>query len=96
MKDLLNKEIEKICKKNKLMGANVVLFDKEQIIYDFNFGYVNKKQNIKSTNGSLYMIGSNTKMMTAICILKLMEEGILSLDDDIRKFIPEFEVKSTL
>ncbi len=95
MKDLLNKEIEKICKKNKLMGTNVVLFDKEQIIYSFNYGYVNKEQNIKSANDSLYMIGSNTKMMTAICILKLMEENVLSLDDDIRKFIPEFEVKST-
>lgn len=94
MKDLLNKEIEKICRKNKLMGANVVLFDKEQIVYSYNYGYANKERNIKSTNNSLYMIGSNTKMMTAVCILKLMEEGMLSLDDDIRKFIPEFEVKS--
>lgn len=95
MKDLLNKEIEKICRKNKLMGANVVLFDKEQIVYNYYYGYANKERNIKSTKDSLYMIGSNTKVMTAICILKLMEEGALSLDDDIRKFIPEFEVKST-
>lgn len=95
MKDLLNKEIEKICRKNKLMGANVVLFDKDQIVYGYYYGYANKEQNRKSTKESLYMIGSNTKVMTAICILKLMEEGILSLDDDIRKFIPEFEVMST-
>lgn len=95
MKELLNKEINKICKKNRLMGANVVLFNDEQIIYSYNYGYANKGRNIKSTNDSLYMIGSNTKVMTAICILKLMEEGGLSLEDDVRKFIPEFEVKST-
>lgn len=95
MKELLNKEIEKICKKYRLMGANVALFDEEQIIYSYNYGYANKGQKIKSTNDSLYMIGSNTKVLTAICILKLMEEGVLSLEDDIRKFIPEFEVKST-
>lgn len=36
MKDLLNKEMEKICRKNKLIGANVVLFDKDQIVYNYN------------------------------------------------------------
>jgi len=94
VKELLNKEINKICKKNRLMGANVVLFNDEQIIYSYNYGYANKGRIIESTNDSLYMIGSNTKVMTAICILKLMEEGVLSLEDDVRKFIPEFEVKS--
>lgn len=85
MSDLLNKEIEKICKKNKLMGANVLLFDSEQIVYSYNYGYANKGQRMKSTNDSLYMIGSNTKVMTAVCILKLMEDGVLSLDDDIKE-----------
>lgn len=94
MRELLNKEIDKICKKNRLMGANVVLFNEEQIVYSYNFGYANKGRKMKSTNDSLYMIGSNTKVMTAVCILKLMEEGLLSLEDDVRKFIPEFEVKS--
>ena len=95
MYDLLNKEIDGICKKHKLVGANVALYDSERILYSYNYGYANKEQQIKSTNDSLYMIVSNTKVMTAVCIFKLMEEGILSLEDDIRKFIPEFEVKST-
>ena len=95
MLDVLNKEIEGICKKHKLVGANVALYDSERIVYIHNYGYANKEQQIKSTNDSLYMIGSNTKVMTAVCILKLMEDGVLALDDDIRKFIPEFEVKAT-
>ena len=95
MDNLLNRELKILCKKSKLMGANVVLFDREKILYSYNYGYANKAQNQKSTNESLYMIGSNTKVMTALGIFKLIEDGILSLDDDIRKFIPEFEVKST-
>lgn len=94
MDSMLNVELDKICKKHRLVGANVALYDSERIVYSFNYGYANKEQQIKSTNDSLYMIGSNTKVMTAVCILKLMEEGVLSLDDDVRKFIPEFEVKS--
>lgn len=77
-----------------MVGTNVALFDSKGIIYSYNYGYANKEKQIKSNNDSLYMIGSNTKVMTAIGILKLMEEGNLALDDDIKKFIPEFEVQS--
>lgn len=94
MNSLFNEELEKLCKKSRLTGANVVLFDNEKILFSYNYGYANKAQKQKSTNESLYMIGSNTKVMTALGIFKLMEDGILSLDDDIRKFIPEFEIKS--
>ncbi len=91
---MLNKKLQKLCKRNKVTGANVALYNDKEILYSYNYGYANKAENIKSTNDSLYMIGSNTKVMTAIGILKLMEDGKLSLNDDIKKFIPEFEVKS--
>lgn len=91
----LDRENEKVCKKNKLTGANLVLFDSNQIIYSYNYGYANKGERIESTNESLYMIGSNTKVFTGICIMKLVEDGVISLDDNIKKYIPEFEVKST-
>lgn len=90
----MDKKLKKLCKKHNLVGANIALFDSERIIYSYSYGYANKAQQIKSTNDSLYMIGSNTKVITAVCIMKLMEDGVLSLEDDIRKFIPEFEVKS--
>jgi len=91
---MLDKKLEKMCKKSKVVGANVALFNSKGIIYNYNYGFANKKKAIKSNNDSLYMIGSNTKLMTALGILKLREEGKLSLDDDIRKHIPEFQVKS--
>lgn len=91
---MLNQKLEKMCKKSKAVGVNVALFNSKGIIYNYNYGFSNKEKQIKSDNDSLYMIGSNTKVMTALGILKLREEGKLSLDDDIKKFVPEFEVKS--
>ena len=90
----LDKKLNKLCKRNKAVGVNVALFDSEKILYNYNFGFANREKKIKSNNDSLYMIGSNTKVLTALGILKLMEEGKLSLDEDIRKHIPEFEIKS--
>lgn len=91
---VLNKKLNKLCKKSKAVGINIALFDSKEIIYNYNYGFVNRKKAIKSDNDSLYMIGSNTKVLTALGILKLQEEGKISLDDDIKKYIPEFEVKS--
>ena len=90
----LNKKLEKICKNGKAVGLNLALYDGDGILFNYNYGFANKEQGIKSNNDSLYMIGSNTKVLTALAILKLMEEGKLSLEDDVRKHIPEFEVQS--
>lgn len=90
----LHKKLKKLCEKSKVVGTNIALFNHKEIIYSYNYGFANKEKQIKSNSDSLYMIGSNTKVMTALGILKLQEEGKLHLEDDIRKFIPEFEVKA--
>ena len=36
-----------------------------------------------------FQIGSNTKMMTAVILLQLQEEGRLSLDDPLAKYLPD-------
>lgn len=38
----------------------------------------------------LYWIASMTKPMTAVCVLMLQDEGKLSVDDPVEKYLPEF------
>jgi D-alanyl-D-alanine carboxypeptidase len=38
---------------------------------------------------ALFQIGSNTKMMTAMIIFQLQEEGVLSIDDSLSRWLPE-------
>lgn len=46
---------------------------------------------------TLFSAGSINKMYTAVTILQLAEEGVLSLDDPISKWIPEYpQVDSTI
>ncbi len=40
---------------------------------------------------ALFQIGSQTKMFTAACIIKLAKSGLLSLDDEASKYLPEVE-----
>src|SRR5450631_2426601 len=42
------------------------------------------------TAGTVFRIASMTKSFTSLAILKLREEGKLSLEDSVSKWIPEF------
>ena len=52
------------------------------------------ENNIQATELNKFRIGSVTKQFTAIAILKLMEEQKLSIEDDIRLYLPHFPVKA--
>jgi len=81
--------IKKYVKKSKIPGISVGLIDKDGTQF-FNYGEIKKESGIEPTNDILYEIGSMTKTFTAILATQLQKEGMLSLDDPIVKFLPEF------
>ena len=53
-------------------------------------GVQNRKTNAPVTANTVFRIASMTKSFTALAILKLRDEGKLSLEDPVAKWIPEF------
>lgn len=45
----------------------------------------------KMTDDTIFDLASITKIFTSISILKLVEKGIISLDDEIKMYAPEFK-----
>ena len=54
------------------------------------FGVRDRMSNAPVTAGTAFRIASMTKSFTALAILKLRDEGKLSLEDPVAKWIPEF------
>lgn len=71
-------------------GATVLIAKKGNIIYRKAFGNSNLELGISMIPKNVFQIGSMTKQFTAVSILILMEQGKLSLDDEITKFIPDY------
>lgn len=59
-----------------------------KVIYQGNFGYKNFEKEQLSNNNTVFGIASCSKQFTATAILKLIEKGQLTLDDNVYKFIP--------
>ncbi len=70
-------------------GAAVGVFKDGQIVYARGFGVANLDYGIPITPQSVLRIGSISKQFVAMCVAILAERGRLSLDDDIRDYLPE-------
>ncbi len=58
------------------------------------FGTTNIEQGIPITRDTLFQIGSNTKPMVAMAVMRLVEKGKLKLDEPVRTYLPKFKMKN--
>ncbi len=75
-------------------GCAALVAIKGQIVYKKAFGMANLELNVPMQPDMVFRIGSMTKQFTAVAILQLMEQGKLSLQDDITKFIPDYPTQA--
>lgn len=88
--DKLVDNIFKEYKTGSTTGVSVLVSKNGVIIYEKGFGSADIGNNVPVTPDTKFKIGSITKQFTASAILKLREEGKLSLDDKLSKYIPDF------
>jgi len=74
--------------KTHLPGLSIAIIKDGQIVYSRGFCLRNLEYGLRATPDTLYSIGSVTKSFTALSIMQLMEQGRLSLNDPISKYIP--------
>ncbi len=71
-------------------GGTALVSRKGKVIYKKAFGMADLELNVPMHSDMIFRIGSITKQFTAVAILQLAGKGKLSLQDDIRKFIPDY------
>ncbi len=70
-------------------GCALGVYRDGEIAYARGYGMANLELSVGNTPETVFDIGSVSKQFTAMAIHLLAREGKLSLDDDIRKWVPE-------
>jgi CubicO group peptidase (beta-lactamase class C family) len=70
-------------------GCALGVYREGTILYTKGYGLANLEENVPITPQSVFDIGSTSKQFTAASILLLEKQGKLSVNDDVRKYIPE-------
>ena len=71
--------------------SGVVLVAKDsRVIFNEAYGFADRDRKIPNRKDTKFNLGSINKIFTRASIHKLAQEGRLSLDDPIRKFLPDY------
>ncbi len=70
-------------------GAAVAVFHNGEIVHQAGYGLANLEHGAPITSQTVFYLGSVGKQFTAMAIALLEKEGKLSVDDDIREYVPE-------
>lgn len=74
-----------------LAGAVALVADKDKVLSITTVGYADIADGRPMKPDTIYWIASQTKPITAVAVMILVDEGKISLDDPIEKYLPEMK-----
>lgn len=86
------KNLDSLLEKANSLGVfngNLLVAEKGKIIYKRTIGWADASEKIRLTEDYRFHIGSIAKEFNAVGIMMLKEQGKLSLDDKVSKYLPE-------
>ena len=78
---------------NRAVGIAAAVVRGNDTLLLKGYGKADVEWNIPMPADAMFEIGSITKQFTAVALLQLRDQGKLSLDDDITKWLPDFDTR---
>jgi len=89
LEESINEVFESYAHYNRFLGSVLISKD-NHIIYQKSFGYADIEGHTKNTKKSIFSIASLSKSLTAVGIMKLIDDGKLTLETPISNYFPDF------
>lgn len=70
--------------------GSVLIAKEGKIVFSKGYGLANVEHQIPNSPQTVFRLGSITKQFTAVAILQLQEQGKLSVQDPISKYLPDY------
>jgi CubicO group peptidase (beta-lactamase class C family) len=87
----LAERIQPFVDNHTLAGAVMLVADKDQVLAVETVGYADIEAKQPMTPETTFWIASMSKPITGAALMILVDEGKVSLDDPVEKFLPEFK-----
>lgn len=79
----LDRDIQNFIRKWEIVGASVAIMKNDKLIYCKGYGYADKENEELCDVKHIFRVASVSKLITAVTIMKLKEEGKLALNDKV-------------
>ncbi len=92
IKNMIDSYVETFLKEHRIPGASIAIVHENDIFYSKAWGVTGEDEE-KVTTKTPFTIGSISKSLTGLAIMKLIEENTVHLEDPVQKYIPWFTLK---
>jgi CubicO group peptidase (beta-lactamase class C family) len=91
--DSINQYVRAELARYRIPGLSLAVLRGDSLVLVHGYGYANIELQVPASDSTVYESGSIAKQFTAAAIVMLSEQGRLSLDDPITRFLPEGSTK---
>lgn len=88
----LDEEVPKWQKRYGVPGVAIGIVHGGKAAYTLNYGYADKRAQKALTGDTLFQAGSVSKSVAAWGVLRLADQGVLSLDDPVGKYLTRWQL----
>ncbi|MEM7105374.1 MAG: serine hydrolase [Bacteroidota bacterium] len=92
--DHLTDSIQVIMEEDQMVGAILGVIQGDSVLFSGGFGYADKKNNRLADENTLFRLGSVSKLVVALGILKLVEDGQLDINENLKDVAPDVPFKN--
>ncbi len=89
----VDKAIQAEMARQEVIGVAVGIIQDGQVVYLKGYGQANREKRIPVTTETVFNWASNSKPLTAVAAMQLVDQKLLDLDADVRNYVPEFPDK---
>ena len=75
---------------NRIPGAVALVIRNGQVVYERAVGWSDKEAGRRMASDAIFRIASQSKALTSVAVLSLVEDGRIGLGDPVSRFIPGF------
>jgi len=79
-----------LAKKNQFSGTAFIAKG-GKVVFSKGYGMANYELDVPNTPQTKFRLGSITKQFTSMAVMQLQEKGLLSVDDPITKYFPDYK-----
>src|SRR5712691_2698564 len=86
----IDRALQEYVDESRIGGAVALVLQDGKPVYERAVGWADKEAGTRMTPDTIFRIASQTKALTSVAILSLMEEGKIGLTDPVSRYIPSF------
>ncbi len=79
---------------DRVVGLSLAVVSSDEILWADSYGWADRATRTEATVNTAYLIGSVTKVFTALAVMQLVDRGLVDLDESYTAYVPEFSMRT--